>query len=217
MRGGARERRTAPRRGRAAAHRAAGLRASLPRPARRRRRRGRRVVRGGSPGRGGRGLRRRRDDDRPHRGSGGGAVGEPRLRPAHQDRGGERGDHDPSSRAAPEPFVDVREIVQLASDTVTVASVLAVGDSATADAPLATLQTSPRRIVARATVLDAEVFPAGTPSSCAPTGGRSRPVRSVVWATSPTPTGRPGVLRGGTCTWISPRSGRICPRRRPSR
>ncbi|QHC65957.1 hypothetical protein GSU68_04745 [Rathayibacter sp. VKM Ac-2759] len=69
----------------------------------------------------------------------------------------------PSSRAAPEPFVDVREIVQLASDTVTVASVLAVGDSATADAPLATLQTSPRRIVARATVLDAEVFPAGTP------------------------------------------------------
>ncbi|SMH45855.1 hypothetical protein SAMN06295885_2640 [Rathayibacter oskolensis] len=60
--------------------------------------------------------------------------------------------------AEPEPYVDVTQIVQLPSDSVTVLSILAPGDTATADAPLATLQTSPRRIVARATVVDAEAF-----------------------------------------------------------
>lgn len=74
----------------------------------------------------------------------------------------------PGASAAPtpvmqarEPYIDVTQIVQLPTDTVDVVSVLQLGDTATADAPLATLRTSPRRIVARANVVDAEEFPPG--------------------------------------------------------
>lgn len=65
--------------------------------------------------------------------------------------------------ATTEAYVDVTQIVQLTTDSVSVLNVLAVGATASADTPLATLQTSPRRIVARVTVLDAEAFAPGTP------------------------------------------------------
>ncbi|PPI24313.1 hypothetical protein [Rathayibacter sp. AY1B5] len=85
----------------------------------------------------------------------------------------EGGSSDPRATPAPtatappaaltRPFVDVTQIVQLESDSVSVLSALAVGATATTAEPLAVLQTSPRRIVARATVLDAEALQAGTP------------------------------------------------------
>ncbi|MCM6762913.1 hypothetical protein NB037_10845 [Rathayibacter sp. ZW T2_19] len=67
----------------------------------------------------------------------------------------------PDAAARTQAYIDVTQIVQLPSDSVGVLSVLAVGATASADAPLATLQTSPRRVVARASVLDAEEFAVG--------------------------------------------------------
>ncbi|OOB91363.1 hypothetical protein [Rathayibacter sp. VKM Ac-2630] len=68
----------------------------------------------------------------------------------------------PVATAAPEAYVDVAQIVQLHSDAVGVLTVLGVGAIAEAGTPLATLQTSPRRVVARASVLDADEFAVGT-------------------------------------------------------
>ncbi|PPF16180.1 MULTISPECIES: hypothetical protein [unclassified Rathayibacter] len=69
----------------------------------------------------------------------------------------------PPPTAVTRPFVDVTQIVQLESDSVTVLSAPAVGATASSEEPLAVLQTSPRRITARATVIDAEALQAGTP------------------------------------------------------
>ncbi|KQQ21093.1 hypothetical protein ASF48_11160 [Rathayibacter sp. Leaf299] len=86
----------------------------------------------------------------------------------------------PAIAAAPEAYIDVAQIVQLHADAVGVLTVLDVGAIAEAGAPLATLQTSPRRVVARASVLDADEFVVGTAVTLRASG---RPEQSGTVAT----------------------------------
>lgn len=69
---------------------------------------------------------------------------------------------DPLSSVVPERFVDVTQVVQLPTDTVSVASIAAVGETVGSDRPLVVLQTSANRIGIRVAVLDEDAFAVGS-------------------------------------------------------
>lgn len=96
----------------------------------------------------------------------------------------------PSSTSTPQPtatapsepvlrsYVDVREIVQLSSDSATVISTSEVGDLAGSDEPIAVVAGSSSHIAARVSVVDESAFVVGTQIT-ASTPGRSDSTATV--------------------------------------